>query len=448
MSTAEPGNEHVDPSAQEHTPADGRGTAVAPRSGSKVWLAAMALGAVAAIFVVNQLVPLSQLQAQFGLTPAAEAHREPLPKAAKSAGYRPTSEQWQTLSVETVDEMPFRTLLLTDGKIAIDEDHTTPVFSPYTGRVLKLFAKPGDHIQQGSPLFLVEASDMVQGQNDFIAARAALNKAKSQLQVAEIILKRHRELVAANAISKRELEQSEIGEVAAVNDLKSGEVAYEAARNRLRILGKTDAEINAFEEGSARISAETVVMAPLSGTVVQRKVGPGQYVTGASNDPVFLIGDLSTVWLVANVRETDATKVKLGQEIEFTILAQADKTYTSRIDYISSSVNSDTRRLQVRAAIKNPDGVLRPEMFANVSIAVSDEQRSPGVSRSAMIYEGDTAYVWVVRADRSIERRRIARGTTWAGFQQVVSGLATGDKIIGHGSIFIDRLAAPVTEAD
>lgn len=358
--------------------------------------------------------------------------------------FRPTAAQWQTLTVEPVKAQPFRTTLTTDGKIAIDEDVSTPVYSPYVGRVMKLHAKPGDVVEIGRPLFVVEASDMVQGQNDFLAAKANVNKANANLAQSEINLKRQRQLILSNAVARRDLEQAEATQVAAVNDLKANEVALEAARNRMRILGKTDAEITAFETGKQRISAATTVLAPLSGTIVQRKVGPGQLINGASTDPVFVIGDLSTVWFIANVRETDASKIKIGQDVEFTILALPDKVFKSKISYIAASVNPDTHRLQVRGTISNPDGVLRPEMFANMTLVTSvSATSSPSVPRHAVIYEGDVARVWMAREDKTIELRKIKPGIVSGGFMQVLSGLQEGDKVVTKGSLFIDRLADP-----
>ena len=364
------------------------------------------------------------------------------PKLPEGA-FKPTEAQWRTLTVEQVAVMPFRSALTTDGKIAIDEDHTTPMFSPYTGRILRQFARPGDLVEKGKPLFTIEATDMVQGQNDFIAAKANVNKARSQLSVAAIVLKRHRDLYQVSAVAKRDLEQAEVTHVAASNDLKSGEVALESARNRLRILGKTDAEISNFENGRAQISAETTILAPLSGTILQRKVGPGQYVTSASSDPVFVIGDLSKVWLIGNVRESDAAKIKIGQKIEFTILAAPEQVFTSEISYISASVNPDTHRLQVRAEIGNAERQLRPEMFANVSIITSGSGQELGIPRHSVIYEGEAAHVWVVREDRSIEMRTIQPGIVSGGHVQVQAGLKPSEKIITRGSLFIDRLAAP-----
>ncbi|MBS0242251.1 MAG: efflux RND transporter periplasmic adaptor subunit, partial [Proteobacteria bacterium] len=139
--------------------------------------------------------------------------------------------------------------------------------------------------------------------------------------------------------------------------------------------------------------------------------------------------------------ESDATKVEVGQPVEFTILAAPDKVYASKISYISSSVNADIRRLQVRAEVANADGMLRPEMFANVAIIIAEQKSSLAVPRYAVIYEGDEARVWVARPDKSIEMRKIKIGNVEGDFVQVLSGLAEGDKIIGRGSLFIDRLA-------
>jgi cobalt-zinc-cadmium efflux system membrane fusion protein len=330
-------------------------------------------------------------------------------------------------------------VLATDGKIAVDEDNATPVFSPYAGRVVRLYAKAGDKVEQGRPLFAVEAADMVQGQNDFLTALTGLNKAKAQQRMNDIAYKRNKELLQYNAVAKRDLEQAEAAAVSAENDTRNAEAVLQASRNRLRILGKSDAEIDAFEK-DGRISAETLIVAPLTGTVVQRKVGPGQFVANSSSDPVFVVGDLARVWLVANVRESDATSVVVGQPLEFSILAAPDRVFKATVVYIAPAVNPDTRRLQVRAEVPNPEGILRPEMFANVGI-VTGEATTLSLPRHALIYEGNVVRVWVSREDRSLELRQISTGLTSGGYVQVLAGLGAGESVVTQGGLFVDRLA-------
>src|SRR5262249_42271663 len=151
-------------------------------------------------------------------------------------------------------------------------------------------------------LFVIEATDTVQAQNDFIAAITALNKARSQFELAQIQNRRAQDLYAGKAVPLKDAQSAEAALVAAQNDVRSGEIALEAVRNRLRILGFSDDAITVFQT-QGRISPETTIPAPIGGTVVQRKVGPGQYVQTGATDPAFVIGDLSTVWITAFVRE-------------------------------------------------------------------------------------------------------------------------------------------------
>jgi membrane fusion protein, heavy metal efflux system len=358
--------------------------------------------------------------------------------------FYPTPAQWATLTVEPVQQRVFQSEHVTEGKIAVDEDRSTPIFSPYAGRVIKLFVKPGDTVTVGQPLFTVQAADMVQAQNDFISAATALNKARSAQNLAQIIDKRQRLLYEGKAVPLKEVQNARAALDAAENDVRSAEVALEATRNRLRILGKTDQEITDFQE-KGTIDPATLITAPIAGTIVQRKVGPGQYVGVGSTDPVFIIGDLSTVWVVAFIRETEAPIVHVGQQIYFTVLAYPDRSFPATISYVAAALDPTTRRLLVRATVNNDAGLLKPEMFASVKILTGESDKAVAVPRDAIIYEGETARVWVVRDkdnDKAIELRRIKVGLTNGSLVEVLKGLAPGDRVVTKGSLFIDRVAA------
>jgi cobalt-zinc-cadmium efflux system membrane fusion protein len=354
--------------------------------------------------------------------------------------FHPTPAQWATLTVEPVQQRIFRAEHTTEGKVAVDEDRSTPIFSPYAGRVTKLLAKPGDIVARGQPLFTVEATDMVQAQNDFIAAATGLNKARSALNLAQIIDTRQRLLYEGKAVPLKEVQNARAALDAAENDVRSGEVALEATRNRLRILGKTDQEIAEFQE-KGTIDPSTPIYAPIAGTIVQRKVGPGQYIGTGTSDPVFIIGDLSTVWLVAYIRETEALAVQIGQALNFTVLAYPERSFPANISYVATSLDPTTRRLMVRATVNTAARLLKPEMFASVNILTGEGDTALAVPRQAVIYEGDAARIWIVRSDNAIELKRIKVGLTSGSMIQVVDGLKPGDRVITKGSLFIDRAA-------
>ena len=355
--------------------------------------------------------------------------------------YTPTPAEWASLTIEPVNERVFRAETVTEGKIAVDEDRSTPVFSPYAGRVMKLLVRPGDSVTQRQPLFVIEAGDTVQAQNDFIAAMTGLNKAKSALDLAQIQHKRAKDLFEGKAVPLKDYQQAEATLIQAQNDLRSTETALEASRNKLRILGLTDEAISTFQE-KGRIDPNTTIFSPIKGTVVQRKVGPGQYVNSGASDPVFVIGDLSTVWLTAFVRETDASAVAVEQEMTFNVLALPGRTLTGRINYVAAAIDPATRRLMVRATVDNSNGQLKPEMFASVTIYAPGDQPSVGVPKQALIYEGNQVRVWVAHEDKTIELRQIKPGLTNGDLVEVEGNLRPGEQIVTKGSLFIDRAAS------
>ena len=401
---------------------------------------AMAVVVVLAVAAVG-LVLLTQDER--GPKVARSPDTEVSSQAKRIARFVPTPAQWASLGMEPVKQMTFRSEHMTEGKISINEDKATPIFPPYAGRVTRLMAKPGDMVERGQPLFYIEAADMIQAQNDFLAGLAAINRAKSRVTITEIIEKQNRTLYEGKAGALRDFQTATADLAQARADLRTAESGLEAARNRLAILGKTAAEITAFQE-LGKISSETPIYAPLSGTVVQRKIGPGQYVSYTSTgavDPVFTIGDLSTVWLVAYVRESEAPKVRAGQQLDFTVLAYPKTTFKANVDHVAASLDPNIRRLIVRATIDNSKGQFKPEMFTSVTIYTDEGDSSLGVPRDAVIYEADNARVWVARADKTIEVRQIKTGITHGNLVQVVQGLQPGEIVVTKGSLFVDQAA-------
>jgi len=371
-----------------------------------------------------------------------KSHSEISSQSRRSAqNFTPTPSEWATLTIEPVKAKTFRAEYVTEGKVAVDEDRSTPVFSPYAGRVTKLLAKPGEVLKQGQPLFTIEAADTVQAQNDFIAAMSSQNKAKSAIDLADIQFKRAKDLYEGHAIPLKDYQQAEATQVQAQNDMRSSATALEAARNKLRILGFTDETIKAFQDKGV-INPEVTIYSPIAGTVVQRKIGPGQYVNSGASDPVFVVGDLSTVWLTAFVRESDAAAVCVGQDISVNVMALPGRPLTAKVNYVAAAIDPNTRRLLVRATIDNKDGLLKPEMFANVTIYSSGDRAAPAVPKQALIYEADKVRLWVAREDKSVELREIKIGLINGNLVEVTSNLKPGEQVVTKGSLFIDRAAS------
>ncbi len=383
---------------------------------------------VLAIVGIVLLVGAGILAAHFlGGAPAA-----PAPQPAPPGTFRPTKEQLATLAIAPAQAMSFRGEQITDGNIAYNDDTTTPVFSPFSGQVTRIIANLGDAVKKGDPLMVVAASEFAQARSNLITARA-------QVTLATANEKRLHALYDAKAAARKDWLQSQA-------DLTTAESNLQAVQNQLRIMGKSDSEIAALENSAtvAKSTPEAVVRAPVSGTVTQRQVGLGQNIqsvsAGAAN-PVFTIGNLSRVWLVANVREADAPLMRVGQRVEVHVLALPERTFKAKVSWVAPAVDPNTHRLPVRAEINNPDGALKPMMFANFSIVTGEEVSSVGVPQSAVVYEGSNAHVFVANDDGTLAIRPIQIGRISGDMLEVASGLKAGEKIVTRGTLFIDRAA-------
>jgi membrane fusion protein, heavy metal efflux system len=395
----------------------------------------LAIAVTAVVLAAGVFVGGSRMFAQRAKSP------EPSNVTRDASHFMPSEAEWASLATEPAKEQVFRAEHVTEGKIAVNEDSSTPIFSPYAGRVTKLLVKPSDTVERGQPLFIIEATDTVQALNDFITALSALNTARSKLNLAQIVEKRQNDLYAGKAVPLKDWQQAQSDLTGAQNDMRSAETAVEATRNRLRILGRSQEQIATFEQ-TRQISADTPIYSPLGGTVVQRKVGPGQFVNSGASDPVFVIGDLSTVWLTAFVRESEAADVRLNQQMDFRVLALPGRVFKARIDYVSAAIDPSMRRLLVRATIDNKEGLFKPEMFASVTIYAGGDHVSVGVPKQALIYEGSRVRLWVAHDDKSLELREIQTGLTNGDLVEVRTNLRAGEKVVTKGSLFIDRAAS------
>src|SRR6266446_4641143 len=275
---------------------------------------------------------------------------------------RVVTDQMHQLEIVKVGTYAFRAQTSAIGLIGYNEDASTIVLTPFSGRVTRLIAKPGDQVKRGDPLLEIDSPEQLVPQNDFIAAQAAKRKADSQHNLAKIVETRVRDLHEGKAAPSKDLQQAEAQLASAENDLRSADTALEAARARLRILGRTDPEISQLEQ-TGTLNRVTTITAPIGGTIVSRKVGPGQHVKADSGDALYTIADLSTMWLKAQIFEQDIAQVRIGQEIEVRVSAAPNRIFKARISTIGAASDLTTRRVVVRSEIGNPDGALKSEMF-------------------------------------------------------------------------------------
>lgn len=352
---------------------------------------------------------------------------------------RVSEDQLHQLAIDKVELHPFRMQKTAIGQIAFNDDVSTVVLTPFSGRVTRLIAKLGDTVKRGDPLFEIDSPEVVQAQTDLIAALQGVEKAKAQLVLAKSVLDRQVNLLSGRATAQREVDQARNEHAAAESDFATAQGALTAARNRLRVIvGRDQKEVERVERERV-INPLITVDSPIDGTVINRKVGPGQYVRSDSGEALYGIANLSTMWLKANVPETEISLVRIGQEIEVRVNAFPDRVFKARITAIGASSDAATRRVVVRSEIPNPDGVLKAEMFATFRIATDDGDKAPSIPVEALIRDADVATVWVEERPLQFRRRQVQIGMEQNGRIQIRDGLNVGERVVARGAIFVDN---------
>ena len=256
------------------------------------------------------------------------------------------------------------------------------------------------------------------------------------------------DLLKSGGAAEKDVQQSEVDLTTAQGGLRTAEIGVTSVRNRMRMLGVDDGQIASAETSptGGAASGETVVTSPIGGVVTMRAIGVGQNIGSITNggaNPAFTVSDLASVWLVGNLREGDIAKAAIGQPARVEVTALPGRVFNVRIDYVSPTIDPVSRRAVVRARIDNPDGLLKPEMFATFTLLTDRGVGAVVVPESAVIFEGDAARVWIAHNGRDLELRRITAGGTSNGMVEVMGGLKAGETIVTGGSVFIDRAASP-----
>ena len=396
--------------------------------------------------------------------------------------------QMDRIKLEPVALQAFQGEKVTTGRIAFNDNTSTLIFFPFTGRITKLFTEPGETVKKGDLMIELDSPDVVQPQADLISAISGLKNSQTalrlaqkneeiskreiestqrNLELAKINEQRQKELYGDKAASlltwetaeqaakaaeqtletaKKDFEQSQNDVATAKANNESNEMILNAARNKLHgVFGKTDEQISAIEK-THLIDRSMRVFAPIVGRITQRKCYAGEFITQSITDPLFTIADLSTVWMLADVYETDDAIIKLGLPIEVTVMAYPKDTFKAKISYISPSVDPNTHRVSVRCVVDNPGQKLKSDMFASFKILTADSPQTPAVPETAVLREGEKRVVWVQRSENEFNRRDVVTGLEQNGRIQILSGLQPGEKIVSEGAILLENVGA--TAAD
>ena len=341
--------------------------------------------------------------------------------AAKSATpelFNIPQDQMQHVQVVTIEPTTLNHTLRLTGTVAYNAFNTTPVITQVGGPVSRILVVPGQHVKAGEPMLDVSSPDYSQLLDAYLKAADASRLAEKNYSRAQDLYQHH-------AIAERDLEQAESDRTQARADLN-------AAEQGMKILGIKNPQDLAKAPSSALIP----VLAPINGEVVERLVQPGQVVQ-AGQTQAFTITDLSTVWVLANVYQTDLAYVRDGDNVVVETDAYPGK-FHGRISYVSPALDPNTRTLQARILVDNPGEKLKKDMYCTVTVTAGVLSNVVAVPNSSVLRDDNNQpFVYVATGQNQFGRRDVELGESQNGRTQITKGISVGDRVVGDGSLFL-----------
>ncbi|MGA3308993.1 MAG: efflux RND transporter periplasmic adaptor subunit [Xanthobacteraceae bacterium] len=368
-------------------------------------------------------------KSEVGATPSANA---PSAASHNQDSVDLSDSQLALVKVEPVEDHEFPVEKEAVGSIDFNEDMSVQVFTPYQGRIIALYAEIGDDVKKGQTLFTIDSPDLLTAESTLIAAAGVSDLTTRNLA-------RLRELYTTRAVSQHDLEQGE-------SDQQTAEGNLRAARDAVRIFGKTEADIDRIV--ADRMADPTLVgPSPIDGRVTARNAAPGLFVQPGNPPPPYIVADINTMWMLANVAENDSPAFRVGQQVQVKLGAFPGRVFDGKITTIGASVDPNTRRVLVRSEIKDPQHELRSGMFANFVIGVGPPVRSPAVPADGVVREGDgTMTVWVTADRRRFTRRTVKIGELRSGYRQILEGVQVGELVATEGALFLSNALATASD--
>ncbi|MDB5806568.1 MAG: efflux transporter, family, subunit [Betaproteobacteria bacterium] len=326
--------------------------------------------------------------------------------------YAEGAPQLSALKMEAAVDAPLPLAEPLNGKVSYDEDVTARITSPIAGRIVALKAAAGDPVKAGQVLVNIDAPD-------FAAAIADTSKAQADEARKRLAMERSQKLFDGEVIPRKDLES-------AAADYAQAQAETQRARARLKNLSPA----------AAGDGPGLALRSPIAGIVADRKANPSQEVQPGS-DPLFIVSNLSKLWVLVDLPERHLATVKAGLPVSVSVEAFPGESFRGVVSRVGQVVNADTRRVQVRCDLANPEGKLRPEMYARVTLLTEEGKQAVRLPNTALVTEGLYSYVFIETAPRQFTKRRVKLAVQDREFSYASEGVAKGERVVIGGALLL-----------
>ena len=338
--------------------------------------------------------------------------------------------QLSSIKIEPVGSYLFPVEKEAVGNIDYDEDLSVQVFPDYQGTIIATLAQLGAEVHIDQPLYTIKSPDLIQAESTLIGAAATFELTNKELARVQ----------GLGGVAEREKEQ-------AASDQQTAEGALKAARDAVRVFGKTYAEIDQIV-ASRKIDPALVVRSPISGKITLKNAQPGFLVQPGNLPAPYSVADVSIKWMLANVVESEIPLFHLGQPVQVRVMSYPDHVFRGRVSKIYETVDPNTHRVTIRSEIADPNDELHPGMLANFVIRVHDPVESIAIPANGVVREPDgTMTAWVTTDRHRFLQRIIQTGLHKDNQVQILKGLRRGELVVTDGAVFLSNmLEAPPSD--
>lgn len=334
-----------------------------------------------------------------------------IPETTDKTQFCLTDTLQKNIVIDTVKLAVVKNAISLSGKIEANEDKWVKVYPVVGGIVEELKVQLGDYVTRGQTLAIVKSGEMADYQGQLSNAQASVRMANKSLSSA-------RELYKSGLTTEKEVVNAE-------TDLEKAEADLKKMKQTTSIYGSNS-------------NATQIITAPVSGYIVEKNVTDKMQYKADGAQPFFIIANLEEVWVMANVFETDIAKIKTGYDAEVNVIAYKDKTFTGKVDRIFSILDPQSRVMKVRVKVPNKNNLLKPEMFAQITIKYNDNtNKLPAIPSQAVIFDKNRNYVMVYKDKCNIETREIDIYEVSGNTTYIKSGLKEGEKIISKYQLLV-----------
>jgi cobalt-zinc-cadmium efflux system membrane fusion protein len=340
----------------------------------------------------------------------------------EAALFEVPAKQLAHLKIADVKKASWASVVRTTGTVDWDADHTTQAITQVNGPISKLLVDLGSKVTVNQPLLYVSSPDVA-------TAISTYKKARNHQDYSKKTLDRSKDLLEHKVIATKDLEAAE-------QDYNDARAEVENDLQALKIFGVTEQEIEAAQHQGVPINPQLAVRSPISGVVVQKLVTPG-LVIQAGTTACFTISDNSTVWVQGHIYDRDLEALRIGDAVEETD-SSVHRTFHGVVGYIEALIDPTTRTTSVRIVTKNPDGLLKKDMFVDAVIHTRSGRSVLAVPTSAILRNDENLpFVYVEASAGKFAQRLINIGVTQGDETEIVSGLKEGEKLVAQGSVFL-----------